>query len=285
VHATAAWAIAGILTHEYPGLLTKILAYGTATAVSLSRVGSQQHYPSDVAVGAAIGWLVSRNVYLSHHDFEIGGGSWDSPLGVSGSVDRKIGRPGSAFVPLDSWIYPLFERLVGWGYINTALMGLKPWTRLECARLTDEASESLRREETPNRQALALQSRLLEGFSYELGVMSGDRNVSARVESIYARTVSISGPALTDGYHFGQTVAYDFGRPFERGTNGQAGGSVRATAGPLAVYVRLEYQHAPSAPAPSDAVRNVIAQEDGVPLSEVASTAVGAINRLEVLDA
>src|SRR4029077_9578662 len=105
-----------------------------------------------------------------------------------------------------------------------------------------------------------LESRLVREFAYEANLLDGGRNFTANLESVYVRAVSISGPPLTDGYHFGQTVAYDFGRPFERGTNGQAGGSFTVAAGPVALYVRAEYQHAPSAPAFSDTVRNVIAQ-------------------------
>src|SRR6266403_1849400 len=113
----------------------------------------------------------------------------------------------------------------------------------------------------------------------------GGRNFTANLESVYARAVSISGPPLTYSFHFGQTVAYDFGRPFERGTNGQAGGSFSAAAGPLAIYVRAEYQHAPSAPPLTDAVRNVIAQADRVGLQQVRSGPLGPTNRLQLLDA
>ena len=40
-HAAAAWAVAGVLAHEYPGPLTKIMAYGLASAVSYSRRASR----------------------------------------------------------------------------------------------------------------------------------------------------------------------------------------------------------------------------------------------------
>src|SRR6204780_3987695 len=109
--------------------------------------------------------------------------------------------------------------------------------------------------------------------------MGGGRSFPGSLESIYARVASISGPPLTDSYHFGQTISYDFGRPLERGANGQAGGSFSAAAGPLAVYVRAEYQHAPAAPALSDAVRNVISFADGVPLSDVRFGPLAGINR------
>ena len=36
-HSAAAWSIATVVAHEYPGTLTQILAYGMASAVSVSR--------------------------------------------------------------------------------------------------------------------------------------------------------------------------------------------------------------------------------------------------------
>ena len=104
------------------------------------------------------------------------------------------------------------------------------------------------------RRRARLEAQLAQEFAYEINLLEGGHNLTANLESVYARAVSISGPALTDSYHFGQTISYDYGRGrFERGTNGQAGGSFSAAAGPLTIYVRAEYQHAPSAPALSSA--------------------------------
>jgi membrane-associated phospholipid phosphatase len=285
-HSAIAWSIASVIAHEYPGPLTQVAVYGLATAVSASRVMGKQHFPSDVVVGGAIGWLIGRQIYRAHHDTELGGGGWGSLSGNEDGEDRRKRRDmGSTFVPLDSWVYAVFERLAALRYVNTGMMGLKPWTRVECARLTEEAAEALPREETLGEEAARLQSRLTQEFAYEINLLGGGRNFTANLESVYARAVSISGPSLTDSYHFGQTVAYDFGRPFERGTNGQAGGSFSAAAGPVAVYVRAEYQHAPSAPGLSDSLRNVIAQGDRVDLSKVGSGALATINRPQFLDA
>jgi len=286
-HSVVAWSIASVLAHEYPGPLTQVAAYGMATAVSASRVLGKQHFPSDVVVGAAIGWLIGRQVYRAHHDPELGGGGWD-PL--SGSDDREEQRQprnmGSPFVPLDSWVYAAFERLASLRYINTQIMGLKPWTRMECARLTEEASERLQQGGGSNSdEAARIQTQLAQEFAYEVNLLGGGRNFTLNLESVYARVVSISGPALTDSYHFGQTVSYDFGRPFERGTNGQAGGSFSANAGPLTLYVRAEYQHASAAPALSAAAVNAISTADLVSPAQVPAGPIMPVNRLQLLDA
>jgi membrane-associated phospholipid phosphatase len=285
-HAAMAWSAASVFAHEYPGPLTQFLAYGLATAVSASRVLGKEHFPSDVVVSSGIGWLIGREVYKLHHDPDVGGGGWGSLTGTEDDdAQHEARRMGSPFVPLDSWVYPAFDRFAALGYVNSATSGMKPWTRIECARLVEEAGAAIASENGDNQSAADLQARLAREFSYELGLLDGNTNMTANVEQIYTRAVSISGPALTDGYHFGQTVAYDFGRPFERGTNLQEGGAISASAGPVTMYVRAEYQHAPGAPAPSQAVVNQIATGDLVPTSEVAGGPVAEIDRPRLLDA
>ncbi|MBZ5697605.1 MAG: phosphatase PAP2 family protein [Acidobacteriia bacterium] len=292
-HAVVAWSVASVIAHEYPGPLTQFFVYGMAAGVSASRVIGKEHFPSDVLVGSAIGWLIGREVYRAHHDPNLGGTGVTRLSGDDTEDRRDRKNMGSPFVPLDSWVYQVFERLAALRYIDTAIMGLKPWTRIECARLTAEAGDNLQERSTLNKDAEQLQARLQGEFAYELNLLGGGRNFTANLGSVYTRAVSISGPPLTDSYHFGQTMAYDFGRPFEQGTNGQIGGSFSAAAGPLAVYVRAEYQHAPSAPGLSPSVVNFISQADGgvaiggkpIPVSEISSAPVGAVNRARLLDA
>jgi len=66
-HSMIAWSSAAVIASEYDGPLTKIAAYGLATGVSLTRVLAREHFPSDVVVGSAVGWLVGRYVFHKHH--------------------------------------------------------------------------------------------------------------------------------------------------------------------------------------------------------------------------
>jgi hypothetical protein len=66
-HSVVAWSAAAVLAGEYPSALSQILIYGAATGVSVTRVMGQQHFPSDVLVGSAAGWLVGHYVFRKHH--------------------------------------------------------------------------------------------------------------------------------------------------------------------------------------------------------------------------
>lgn len=66
-HCMIAWASAATIASEYNGPLTKITAYGLATGLSATRVLARQHFPSDVLVGSAVGWMIGRYVVHRHH--------------------------------------------------------------------------------------------------------------------------------------------------------------------------------------------------------------------------
>src|SRR5712692_1908644 len=143
-HAAAAWSVAGVIAHEYPGPFTKIVAYGLASLVDYSRIRSRQHFPSDVFIGSIMGNLIAQNVYSRHHDWELGGGEWRSISQIfRGDGTYSPANQGSPYVPLDSWIYTALDRLIGMGTIDSGFVGLRPWTRSECARLLGEAGEMI----------------------------------------------------------------------------------------------------------------------------------------------
>jgi hypothetical protein len=66
-HSTLAWSAASAIAAEYHSPWTQAAVYTGATAVSLTRVLGQQHFPSDVLVGATAGWLIGHYVVRHHH--------------------------------------------------------------------------------------------------------------------------------------------------------------------------------------------------------------------------
>src|ERR1035441_8843514 len=50
--------------------------------------------------------------------------------------------PADVYVPMDSWIYPALDRLRGLGYVDSAYLGIRPWTRRSVQRMFDETSQA-----------------------------------------------------------------------------------------------------------------------------------------------
>jgi membrane-associated phospholipid phosphatase len=69
-HSMIAWSSAAVIASEFNGPLTQIAAYGLATGVSAARVLGREHFPSDVLVGSAVGWMIGRYVVHRHRTTE-----------------------------------------------------------------------------------------------------------------------------------------------------------------------------------------------------------------------
>ena len=66
-HSIESWAFASVISHEYGNhKWVPYLAFGLTTAVSSARFAAQQHYASDVFVGAASGFFIGRYVVNTH---------------------------------------------------------------------------------------------------------------------------------------------------------------------------------------------------------------------------
>ena len=117
----------------------------------------------------------------------------------------------------------------------------------------------------------------------ELREIEGARNVGAQLESVYARIGGISGRPLRDSYNFAQTLYDDFGRPYGEGFNAVVGASARAQAGPLAFYVRGEYQTSSSITNYTPAQQLRLAAYDNLPVAGVPT--FPAVNRFRTIEA
>lgn len=66
-HATGIWAVATVLAHQYPSYhVVPTVAYGSAVAISYSRMVVKAHFLSDVVVGGLIGYGCARQVIGAH---------------------------------------------------------------------------------------------------------------------------------------------------------------------------------------------------------------------------
>ena len=277
LHSTLSWTAASVIAHEYPGWLSQTLVYGAAGVVSVARVTGRQHFPSDVVVGGTLGWLIGRQTYRAHHFTELDDGQYGHFIPEGHRLEAA--QTGTTYVPIDSWVYADFDRLAAMGYLDTAIVGMRPWARTECARLVQEIGQGV--DIADSGAWSSLYQRLAQEFAPEIAANATQPDT--RIEEVYTRTGFISGQPLADDYHFGKTITDDFGRPFGNGANNVTGLSARTVLGPLAFYVRGEYQHAGTLPALSGSAQLAIARTDTIPFAPPQRT--DSLDRIRTLEA
>jgi membrane-associated phospholipid phosphatase len=104
-HAISSWALAAVIAHEYQDhKVVPWIAYGVATAVSISRYTGRSHYLSDVFVGSVMGYGIGTYVYKKHHM---------SPVIDPASPDKTTGKTSGKWYPAISPIYSGKDRLYG----------------------------------------------------------------------------------------------------------------------------------------------------------------------------
>ncbi|HEY1803674.1 MAG TPA: phosphatase PAP2 family protein [Terracidiphilus sp.] len=71
-HTLIAFSAASAIAAEYPSRPVQWLVYTGATGVGLTRVLGRDHFPADVLVGGALGWLIGHSVvkHRHHHDLK-----------------------------------------------------------------------------------------------------------------------------------------------------------------------------------------------------------------------
>ena len=170
------------------------------------------------------------------------------PYAPDGLGDRHD-TLGSTYIPVDSIVYPMALRLYGMGYLNTAFINMRPWTRRSLLHMLEDSSPAIIA--SGNDQAIDLLAKLdyyitSEGAEDSSTELHLDRGKVYGVQSVYTRIMGISGQTLRDSYHLGQTIAQDYGRPYEPGVNNITGFATVNEWGRFSLYVRGEYQHSPS---------------------------------------
>jgi hypothetical protein len=186
--------------------------------------------------------------------------------------DRAATDASSTYVELDSWVYPALERLAAQGVIQYEFLSLRPWTRRAIYQMLAHT------------QGTEVSEQLVQAIKKELfrDVALGSDEVGKDIflESVYSRTQFISGTPLNDSYHFGQTLADDFGRPYGHGLQQITGFETRAEHGRFSLFVRGEYQRSPSVPGYSTAIAGIIATQDNNPIQTYSNQPANNVFRL-----
>jgi len=65
-HPMFTWTMASVVAHEYPKPWVQLLAYGTASSLSVARIMGRNHFSSDVYVGTILGYLIGTHVFHAH---------------------------------------------------------------------------------------------------------------------------------------------------------------------------------------------------------------------------
>jgi membrane-associated phospholipid phosphatase len=300
-HAAAAWSMAAVIGDEYPGWLTRTAVYGLATGVSVSRVLAYQHFPSDVLVGSAAGWLIGHYVYRAHHDYTLNPfdtrplpsdfgkprpQSTQSTVPAAPTVTPQVvtnlapaqpaPSPHEAPKPLPEDTDPdtigsTNVPMDSWIYPALERLGAMGFVPGQSSAIRPWTREECRRQLRVAENLADLKGAYSPSLIAQAHLLMADLQTeletpqyreSLSAEAVYARYGTIAGPALADSYHFGQTWWNDFGRPLGRGSSAIAGFSFRAHDGRWFFFDREEFQHSPGNPAETPAINQLINKLD-----------------------
>lgn len=183
---------------------------------------------------------------------------------------------GSTYIPVDSWMYPALLRLYSLGYLDTAFISVRPWTRRSVLHMLEKSQDDIRFDN--NEEAL----EILDKVEYALRdepPMDGvrRRGLVYGLDSAYAGARVVGGTVLRDSYHLGQSFNNDYGRPYSNGFNSYNGFSTVSELGPFSLYFRGEYEHAPSYNGYSYAFANSISLfTDGIVYNGISANGFAA---------
>jgi hypothetical protein len=185
-------------------------------------------------------------------------------------------------------------RLYSMGYLDTMYLSMRPYTRRSALHILQASEDAILSSDDTQAQDLlsALLSELTDEGITGTSISGPARGTVYGLQSIYTRVMGISGPILVDSFHLGQTFFNDYGRPHQSGFNNVSGFSTLNESGPFSLYVRGEYQHAPSASGYSQALSTQISLLDEItfappndPQATIPSGPIAAQNPFRIVEA
>jgi len=203
--------------------------------------------------------------------------------------------PGSPYIPVDSWVYPAILHLYSMGFVDNVFLGMRPWTRSSVSHMLKPTTGRIARAHpgSTTDEANDIYAALVRELREKTPHLCSAHEVTSHIESVYSVARGTGGTPLRDSYHLGSSVVNDYGRPYENGFNNYTGLSGYATASRLVLYVRSEFEAAPSATGYSSALAQTLTKIDKttflnpvtglpyyqatIPLGPITSTADGRI--------
>src|SRR5271163_4457882 len=96
---------------------------------------------------------------------------------------KSIEGVSSAYIPLDSWIYPAVLRLYGMGFVDTVFLGMRPWTRLSVAHMLEAGSDRIT--SSNNDEAIDIYTALEKELQPDLRIPLDQKFGRIALDSVY----------------------------------------------------------------------------------------------------
>ncbi|HKR28480.1 MAG TPA: hypothetical protein VJS11_13545, partial [Acidobacteriaceae bacterium] len=101
---------------------------------------------------------------------------------------------------MDSWMYPALDRLHALGYLDTAFLGLRLWTRLSIAHMLQMSADRID-SDTNNDEAKQIYLAVLREVQPDIDNASEVMHPTGELDQVYEQVRGISGLPLRDSYH------------------------------------------------------------------------------------
>ena len=224
--------------------------------------------PAVLCAGALAGVLLAANVLIAEPPAAPSG---TAQAGGSAGTPAAVCEPaslGSPYIPVDSWVYPAVMRLYSLGFAGDIYLGIRPWTRASLLHVLEGTETEIQdaNGSSAAEEAEGIYEALMHFLEADIQGPCLALEGNVHLESSYTLMRAISGTPLRDSFHLGSTIINDYGRPYENGFNNYTGASGYASAGRFVVYVRGEFQGAPSAAGYPAALAQILSsQVDFIP--------------------
>src|SRR5450631_4094400 len=185
-----------------------------------------------------------------------------SPADEDASDSYLDDAHGSAYIPLDSWMYPAALRLHSLGFVDSVFVGIRPWTRRSLLHILQRSSSDVL--SSNDNEAIGIYESLRRELTSDGLDGASDLRAIYGIQSVYTRGMGIAGPPIRDSFHLGSSIVNDYGRPYAQGFNNVTGFSSLNEAGRFSLYIRAEYQHAPASNGYTLAQAQPLASDDTI---------------------